>query len=221
MNVLITGANRGLGLTLTRRFARDGFGLILTCRSGNPPDDVDGVVPFMRVIGGDLTMAATLINIHETLDEFGVDLVVNNAGVYSDESLQDMPSEKIIVISSVNFMIPIMITQIAWPYLEKSKNGAIININSVAGLNSSYNEPVYSATKFGLRGFSEAMDKVGRPAGIRVLSIYPGAMKTDMVRHREDWDNLISPEAVADAVFDLYNRKYDSLAVTSITLERF
>jgi short-subunit dehydrogenase len=88
-------------------------------------------------------------------------------------------------------------------YFKVNRKGIIINLNSLAGKFPSKNESVYSATKFGIYGFSKVLQLEAIEFGIKVIDIFPGSFKSQMTKSRENFTSLIEPSEIADLVFHL------------------
>lgn len=212
--VLITGANRGLGLILAETFSEAGFNLILHCRHGAGflrvkfPRDV--------VVEGDLQSQATIDGMANTAK---LDILINNAGVHLSKPFLDMTIEEIREVIEVNLIAPILLTKAVWPIFLRQNSGLVININSLAASSGGPGESIYSASKAGLTGFGKTVQFDATPAGIRVVNLNIGAMQTDMGKGRADSDKFIDPEDAARAILGFYE-DYPSLRITSVDLKR-
>ena len=213
--VLITGANRGLGLELAQAFSDSGYKLILHCRK-------DGGFlrlrfPTAKVVTGDLRSPLVLDELG-SLSEW-VDILVNNAGVRVANKIDNILDRQIRKMLDVNLMAPIILTRLLWPALA-SRKGMIVNIGSLAGQSGGPGESIYAATKAGLAAFSETLQYDATPAGVRVVNISIGAMKTDMTSDRRDRDKLIDPAEAARFIVDVCNREHSTIRISSYELRR-
>lgn len=211
--VLITGANRGLGLELAQAFSDSGHAMILHCRK-------DGVFlrlrfPYAKVIMGDLRSPSLL----DELGSLDIDILVNNAGVRSANNIGNLDQGQIREMVEVNLMAPMILTRLLWAALV-SRNGAVINIGSLAGQAGGPGESIYAATKAGLAAFSETLQYDATMAGIRVININLGAMRTDMTADRRDRDKFVNPAEAARFIVQAYNQKHESIRVSSYDLKR-
>ena len=94
-------------------------------------------------------------------------------------------------------------TRLALPSMKQQGAGHIVNISSIAGLEGYQQVSAYCATKFAVRGFSDALYKEVRDFGVKVTCVYPGSVKTDFFRHSENitaHDNMLMPEDVANQI---------------------
>ena len=108
--------------------------------------------------------------------------------------------------------------QVVYKYFLEREKGRIININSVAGLYPSANESIYCASKFGLKGFSKSIQLEAVGTGIEVTDVYLGGVQTRMTQDRDNYDDLMRPEDIAECIIDLANTK--TFYVNEITLRR-
>ena len=197
-NILITGCSSGLGQALFNRVWED-----------------DNLTPFAHyrsehgdphALIGDITDS----NFPEKLDNYirenKIDCFINNAGVYEGD------------IIDTNLGSQIRILQVVYKYFLEREKGRIININSVAGLYPSANESIYCASKFGLKGFSKSIQLEAVGTGIEVTDVYLGGVQTRMTQHRNNYDELMRPEDIAECIIDLMNTK--TFYVNEITLRR-
>ena len=214
--VLITGASRGLGAALVAVFASAGYNLILTSRDMNIKER-EGV----KIVRGDIKFYNTFVSLVEAADELGVDVLINNAGEYMSKHFDEMTEEDFKEIITVNLIRPMVLTRILWPVL-KERGGMVVNINSVAGKVGSDGEVAYCASKHGLRGFASALQHDGVRDGVKVLSVFLGAMRTSMTKHRPDYKKLMNPAEVAMTIKGLCDDLSDhpSLRVTEVELHR-
>lgn len=209
---MITGAGRGLGRKLAQRFSLAGDRLILNCRNTilNPaPND--------SVVYGDLLNDKTIDDlVCEARD--GIDILINCAGVYDRHELNELKREQLEAIMGINFFAPVNLVRRLWPVFCLSKMACIVNINSLAGEVGAEKEMAYAASKHALRGFFDSLKFEATKYNIRIINLYPGAMKTDMTKHRSDWNKLIDPCEVADTVFNACN--YQSMNINKMTICR-
>ena len=209
-SVVITGASSGFGARLAHAFAEAGFGLLLC---GRDQQRLDGIrhalgkraVGRCEVLAADLRTAAASDALRGSLCRHGTDIVVNNAAVNPElvrgESLASLPD--VLDVIGTNTSAAIAVCLIAFEHFCARGGGTIVNVNSIAGLRGSGHEPVYAASKFGLRGFAESVKDAWLTQGVRVIDIYPGAIATGMSAGRSDVRDLIDPEELAAFVVRL------------------
>ena len=182
---LISGAARGMGAAHARRLAEEGAKVIL----GDILDD-DG-----KALADELGEGAAYVHLDVTSPddwraavafadaEFGrLDVLVNNAGILGFAGLVEMSLEEYRRIIEVNQVGVFLGMQAAAPALERAGGGSIVNISSVEGLGGGPFLIAYTASKFAVRGMSKAAAIELGAKNIRVNSVHPGAILTDMVK---------------------------------------
>lgn len=190
---LITGAGRGLGAALASAFSAAGYWLILHSNESEV-----GAWKGLSV-RGDLRESRTIDALVLAGTDMGVDILVNNAGIYESGDIGSTSEERIREVMEVNLIAPMLLTTRLLPILKQSRNGMVVNINSMAGKMAAKGESVYAASKHGLRGFSNSM----KFEGVKILDVYSGAMQTDMAKDRADFDKLIDPEEASKMIVKL------------------
>ena len=178
--VIITGASSGIGAATARRLAREGMHLTLAARR---VDKLKQVAEDVTSLGGEVLSVQADVRDRDdikhimdaTLERWGrIDVLLNNAGVGDDVKLVDMPSEKIRNEIHINLTAVIECAQAVLPIMLRQKSGHIINVASLAGLVAVPGSTVYSATKFGVNGFTDALHRELLGTGIRVSAFCPG-----------------------------------------------
>lgn len=180
--VLITGANRGIGLELTRQYAADGWQVIATARRPDAADDLRDLE--VTVVQLDVTNQASVENLAADLDGLSIDVLINNAGVLSlERSIVGIDFEEFNQAMAVNTVGPIRVTQALLPNLRSGKMKKIINTSSIAGsisLNTSVGYYGYSESKAALNMFTRSLAAELQPEGFICVVIHPGWVQTDM-----------------------------------------
>lgn len=176
--VLITGAGTGIGRALAIEAAKKGFDLILIGRAASTLDETlcKCNVTHARHIVADVTRPEGRALIAGAVNGT-LDILINNAGVLSVGHLADMRDQDLQRMTDTNLVAPMALTRDLLPALRRSK-GRIVNIGSVFGDIGYPFFAGYSATKFGLRGFSDAIRRELSGAGIGVTYIAPRATQT-------------------------------------------
>jgi 3alpha(or 20beta)-hydroxysteroid dehydrogenase len=182
---LITGGAGGIGSATARMFVAEGAQVVLA----------DVAVERATAVAADLGPAATAtpLDVREpdqwsaavqtALAHFGrLDVLVNNAGVWRIGTIADVALEDVRLCFEVNQLGPLLGMRAAAPALRESGEGAIVNISSGAGMAGFPGQIAYSAKKWALRGMTKtAAIEFGGPRGIRVNSVHPGAVATEMI----------------------------------------
>lgn len=206
---LVTGSSRGIGESIATRLSSLGMHVVITGRDDEKLDEVrlriQSVGSEPHVVVADISSPATPDKlIHETIQKFGrLDILVNNAGYAVSKSFSMTSIEEWDRIFAINARGPFFLCQKAIHYLKKSECATIFNISSVVGRLGYKNQAAYAASKHALMGFSKVLAKEVQPLGIRVHTIAPGGVATEMVKTmRSDLgtSNLIQPEEIADVV---------------------
>jgi len=187
--VLITGASRGIGESLTHAFAGAGATVALVARTK------DAVEALAAELGGtahpadlsDPTQVATLVN--QVEDEAGpVDVLVNNAGTGTPAAFTDAPGEDLRQVTEVNYLAPAELCRQAIPRMLRRGGGHIVNMSSNAGSSVMPGVIAYSASKAALSHFTAGLraDLRGLPVGITLVEL--GPIRTDMLAGLEDYE---------------------------------
>ena len=143
-----------------------------------------------------------------------IDILINNAGITFPSSFMKKTKDEIERTISVNLLGPVYVTHSFLPHLSRQMNSIIVNITSAAGETGIPGLSVYSAAKFGLKGFSEALRKEVAEKNIRIIDISPGGVDTPIhntliARKGKDSVNMeyaLNPEDVAEAVIFAINQ---------------
>jgi short-subunit dehydrogenase len=202
---IVTGASSGIGAATAWELGRRGATVVLAARRVGLLEaqvrsirEVGGeaiAIPADMADGSDVTMLA-----ERTLAAFGrVDVLVNNAGAFWSTSLASSSPDQIARLAQVNLIGAMLLTRAVLPGMLERRHGAIISVGSLSGRVAM--EPLYSATKYGLRGFSLALRRQLTGTGISVSLVSPGNINTEMTRHIAA--RLPEPSLVATAIADL------------------
>jgi short-subunit dehydrogenase len=184
--LLVTGASSGIGAAVARRFAQEGYRLVLAARR---LDRLEALAQEFRARGGQaLPVAADLSRLEDVqrltkvaLEEYGqIDILFNNAGLGRLNWLEALePVDEVQAQVQVNLLGVIWMAQAVLPYMIERRSGHIINMASLAAWGAPPTYSVYSASKFGVRGFTEALRREVSLYGVHVSGIYPGAVDTE------------------------------------------
>ena len=173
--VFVTGGNRGIGLAIAQRFAKDGFKVAISYREQKPSDD-------FYMVKADVTDSKSIDSaIDEIEKNLGpLDVVVINAGTNKDAlamRLEDSDMENII---NTNLMGSLRVARRSVKSMIKNRKGRIIFIGSVVGLLGSPGQMVYASTKAGLIGAARSLAREVGSRGVTVNVVAPGYVDTDM-----------------------------------------
>ena len=221
--ILITGSSKGLGESLAQIFAENKYDVILHGRDEESLAHVKSKVLNHNVdcdvVVGDLVEKDTIRKIQIISEKKGIDVLINNAGIYLNKPFLETSMEEFRKVIETNFMAVVSLTYALFPIMQSKGSGLIININSLAGKNGSDGEAAYCASKHALRGFSSSLQFDATKYGIRIIDVYLGAMQTRMTEKRENHDRLIKPDQASEMIINICEN-YDSLRATEIDLMR-
>ena len=217
--VLITGANGSLGFSLTKKFFTEEYQLFLNVRKINT--QLNNLIKLenkkIRLIKGDLTKTNTINSIAKIIKKNKIKILINNSGIHSNKKFQKIKKDEILNVFNVNFFSNVLLLKEILNFNVQELT--IININSVAGLQGSENESIYSASKHALKGFYESLEKEKSLHKFNFINLFSGAFKSKITRKRKNYNNLIQPDEIADVVFKLSN-DYKSLKINNIFIKR-
>jgi 3-oxoacyl-[acyl-carrier protein] reductase len=198
----VTGASRGVGAAVARKFHEAGAKVALASRT---EDDLglDGAL----AVSCDVTDPASVeAAVAAAVDRFGrLDVVVANAGVGAYGPFLEMDPDDVEAMIDVNLKGTLYTARFTLPHLIESQ-GDFLSLASVAGLRAFPGESVYNASKFGQLGFTRALDHEMRERGVRVTNICPGGIATDFAMgsgrtpDMPELAGMMSAEEVADVV---------------------
>ncbi len=227
--IIITGASSGIGEATARLFARQGYRVALAARRF---ERLQALAEQIRQAGGqalvvcmDCARVEDTRNLaRQTLEEWGqIDVLFNNAGFGRLDWLENLdPVEDVEAQVRVNLIGLIQMAQAVLPHMIARRRGHIINMASIAGLLAMPTYSVYAATKFGVRGFTDALRREVGVYGVRVSGIYPGAVETEFKERariqRKAWRGTparmrLTSEQVAEAVWGLVRRPRRALVI--------
>lgn len=183
---LVTGASSGIGAQTARLLAEQGTTVVLVARRRHRLDDVlhDCLrsAPSSTRIVADLAdpETARAVAIQAWHEVGGLDLVVNNAGVPMRRPVQRLGLQDVERTMRVNFLSPVAVTLAVLPQMIAARHGTIVNVSSLGGRLGVMSEAAYSASKFALAGWSEAIAADLAGTGVSVRLVLPGAIDTEL-----------------------------------------
>jgi NAD(P)-dependent dehydrogenase (short-subunit alcohol dehydrogenase family) len=200
--ILVTGAAKGIGLATVRRFVDEGANIVALDRDeaalkvlAQSPADRP-----VHVVTADVTDSASVVTAIATAADMlgGLDGVVNAAGIDLVADLEAMTLADWSRVLAVNLTGPVIVMQAAFPYLRAAGGGTIVNVSSGAGLSPLKHRTAYCASKAGLQMASKAVAMEAAEFGIRVNTVCPGAVETELFR--TSIDHAPDPQAAYEAV---------------------
>jgi NAD(P)-dependent dehydrogenase (short-subunit alcohol dehydrogenase family) len=181
----VTGASKGLGLSLVKTLLSEGYSVAATSRHLDELQKAAGTESNQF-----LPLAVNLIDeksvskaIEATIKKFGtIDVIVNNAGYGLLGAVEELSDEESRTNFDVNVFGSLNIIRQALPQLRKQKSGHIFNVTSIGGFSGAFpGFGIYCATKFAMHGFSESLAEEVKPFGIKVTIVSPGYFRTSFL----------------------------------------
>lgn len=183
--IFITGAGAGIGKATAILFAKNGWNIFATDLN------LDGLAELEKTIGSEHSYCkmdvTDVTSINLALDECdkaftgGIDVLLNNAGIAFIDNFETLPLEKHLAVTNVNVVGVLNMSYLAKPYLDKAKSPVIVNMCSAASNYGVPSEATYSASKFWVRGFTEALNIEWEDQGVHVCDILPNFVATPMM----------------------------------------
>jgi short-subunit dehydrogenase len=215
---LVTGAGRGIGKAIAVSLAKLGCRLILAARTREQLDDV------AKTIGNEAVVIPTDLTRDDELDRLveqsskawgSVDILINNAGWGKRAPVMRANVQDWDQTLRLNLRAPMILAQKLLPAMVAKGEGAVINIGSVSGKSGEANGAAYSASKFGLIGFTQSLYEEVKEYGIKVAVILPGYVDTPMIPPVKNLDRskMIQAADVAQAVLYILNAPSTSCPV--------
>jgi NAD(P)-dependent dehydrogenase (short-subunit alcohol dehydrogenase family) len=213
---IVTGASSGIGLALARMLGEEGHGLTIASRR---PEKIEAAAQELRDAGCEVEAIAgnmadeeaikSVVDAHR--ERFGrLDVLVNNAGVGIGSAIADTQTKRLDIQLDVNLRSYVLFYRDCAEMLRAAgaehRNALVVNTASIAGKSGQGWLSVYSATKFGVVGFTQAMNKELGPEGIKSCALCPGFVDTamtDFVKESVSADEMIQPSDIAEIVRSL------------------
>jgi NAD(P)-dependent dehydrogenase (short-subunit alcohol dehydrogenase family) len=193
-SAVVTGGSKGIGLAVVAALLQDGFRVVTCARSADELEATRQALGSEKLVTVRTDLAKPehcRLVIDTAIEAFGeVDVVVNNAGVYSHGSLADLSDSDWDHTFAVNVRAPFLIAQAALPHMLAAGRGAVVNIASTNGLMSEPGFAHYNASKAALISLTETMAVEWAQHNIRVNAIAPGWIRTPL---SEPWLNDLTP----------------------------
>ncbi|GER60236.1 3-ketoacyl-ACP reductase [Patiriisocius marinus] len=208
---IITGGGRGLGKATAIAFAKEGIDVAITGRNETvlkeTVSEIEGygvkAIYSVFDVGNYEEVQTSIKSIIEKLGS--IDILVNNAGIAAFGTLNEMEVSQWSQIIQTNVMGMYYVTKEVLPHLINQNEGDIINISSTAGLSGNATTSAYSASKFAVIGMSESLMKEVRKNNIRVCTLTPSTIASDMsiglgIADKDSEDSVLQPEDFAELI---------------------
>jgi short-subunit dehydrogenase len=209
MNVIITGASKGIGKAIAMKFAAAGHDLFLCSRSASmlsaTVKEINNKYPSVNILflPADLSKKEEV----EAFADFCLQqsipaILINNAGVYLPGNTMDEPEGHLEMMMNTNLYSAYHLTRRMLPAMMKNKKGHVFNICSIASINAYTGGGGYSISKFALNGFTKNLRHELKPHGIKVTGVFPGAVFTDSWSNFDNSSKRIMEAAdIADMIY--------------------
>jgi short-subunit dehydrogenase len=210
-NILITGANRGIGKAVAKRLAEDGAHLYLAMRKNDDTltnDLKKAGAKDVEIIEADLSTREGVEKLAQKMSTIKIDILFNNAGLLSGGLLENQPLDDIYALLQVNVNALIHLSHAVLPQMLKRKKGLIINHSSVAAIMQAPCASTYSASKAAVLAFTNCLRQELKNTGVKTLVLITPGIKTRMFDNIEPLygknieipKDTISPEKYAEMI---------------------
>lgn len=215
--VLVTGGSDGIGRHICLKLAAEGCRLAILGRNSERlaavvDESLAAGAPEARSYVCDMADASAISTTAAAVeaDFGGLDILVNNAGIWHKAGPLDTISDDMLVATvQVNLTGLMQLTRAVLPGLRRQQEAAILNVSSKSGVVAQAGQSVYTATKYGVRGFTDVLKEDEADSGVRVAGLYQSGTNTQMfAKAGEDVPNHIftEPEDLADVVVFMLSR---------------
>lgn len=227
LTAIISGGGTGIGAGIALAFARSGTFVVVCGRREGP---LNRVVQEIEEAGGKGLAVQADVSIDSdvgrlvttTLDEFGkIDILVNNAGISGGGEIHRHSIENWDRIMAVNLRGPFLLSRAVLPHMRKQKRGHILNISSESGIEYYRGNGAYGVSKHALNALSEYIQIENQDFGIRVDTICPGMVVTEMSKNTPglNHDKCLHPEDIADLAVWLVSRRLNIKIGTPVLIQ--
>ena len=190
-HALVTGATGGIGYETAKVLAQMGADVTITGRRSEVLDDLKKKIQEKLPSANVFIYTADLAEksernglVQAAENEFGpVTQLVNGAGISGGGKVEDLTKEEIEKIMHLNFTVPILLTQEIYNSMKENEKGAVVNVSSLSGLRGTYEGTAYVGSKFALNGFTQSFALEAIEHKVRVNSVSPGFVDTEMGRN--------------------------------------
>ena len=211
---VITGGGQGIGLSTAKVLGRSGIGVFLVDKD---PERLSRAIEELKSEGmkadgkaADVTDLAAMDGVAQEVKKVhgSLDIWVNNAGLARHQKMEEIDNRSVDLVIDVNLKGTIYGSRAAFNVMERG--GYILNVISTASLRGIPTESVYCSAKWGVRGFTQALQEEAAPKGIRVTALLPGGVKTafwsDARESETDMSDFLDPEDVGKAILQCINQ---------------
>ena len=209
--IIVTGASEGIGRAIAERLAKEGARLALVARNKDKLEAVAKTVGAEAFACDVRNQAQVKETVEAVVAKFGhIDVLINNAGIWQKVGqLDELPDEVVDDVIATNLSGTIYMTKATLPHLRQDDETAIVQIVSKSGITAQEGQSVYTATKYGVKGFTDVLRVDLKGSNIRIGAVYQSGTNTEMFHKTgEDFeqDKFTNPKDLADAVAYMLTR---------------
>lgn len=210
MNIVITGASKGMGKAMTERFAQGKNNMFICSRNEKALAETANEIEkknkeaSVKYFAADLSDAASVAKFARWISgqKLQVDILINNAGQFIPGSIYNAEEGALEKMININLYSAYHLTRALLPSMMKKKFGHIFNICSIGSLNAYANGGSYSISKYALMGFSKNLREEMKPFNIKVTTVYPGAVYTSSWEGSDvDSSRIMEVNDIAEMVY--------------------
>jgi len=224
---IVTGSGSGIGRAIALALANEGV-KVVNC--GRREEKVSQTVEIIHKVGGtgiairaDISLPEDIDRIVQTtIDQFQrIDILVNNAGIAEGSLIHESDIQSWDRVMATNLRAVFLTARRVLPIMRQQQSGHIINISSESSLEHYHGETIYGTSKHALNDFSEYMQRENQPYHIRVNTICPGMVVTEMTEHEDglDHNKCLDPEDIAELALWLLTRRPNIKIGTPILIQ--
>ena len=227
---IVTGAAKGIGFATAKRFSEEGAKVMIADINPDAVKAAVDLIPGSEAYVINVTDRASIeAAVDQIMQRHGrIDILINNAGITQDARLVKMTEAQFDTVIDVNLKGVFNCTQLVVPHMLEAGKGSVVNASSVVGIYGNFGQTNYSATKFGVIGFTKTWARELGSKGVRVNAVCPGFIATEMVKampenilqdiEKRSWlGRLGSPEEMANVY--LFLASDEASYVNGVALE--
>lgn len=224
IRVIVTGASDGIGKSIAIKLAKDGYQVVLFGRDEHRLAKVSSHCNNAEYHAFDLNDIKLMKRaVKSVLENGDVDILINNAGIWHGVGdLESLTDEKVIEVINTNLTSQIILTKELLPHIKNRKNSFIVNVVSKSGITAQVGQSVYSASKWGLRGFTDVLRVDAKDYPVKIIGIYQSGTNTKLFEKAGDdfpIDEFTNPEDLANVIAFILQQP-DNLKINEIRIDR-